>query len=410
VNPWKLGTGTWLSDGTVVGAEIDKSLFCTYQCSKWRKISIQSLLLHSGAILAGGLFIERLTNWLTSRYGFQLITRASDPAQVESAIRRTLQKLPGWMRHLHFKRTICIIGMGSVCSIMTYLTPRLDQDGFYTVDYYVTAVFLFSVVTALFFRSFHPYHMTPMVFTEDLWVNGHDTFVVNDGSMHKIDLYDWFHTDAPARAGYLLSYARTISLKHAPYFEPEMQLHKKKEEDTELTKAVANEGHEALGPLQARLLDIDSRLDLLEGKSSTKSLLEKSSTKDDKNSDKGYMVECVKDFCGFSDVFVPGKAHSQKSGGAAMEFGWERTRVVIQRGARGEVMGKTHAEQLMVAWNNDEKTHKHDGHVVLDEDVEKHHMVIDPQNVLEVDSEWERLQDIVTKAEHKHLRQTGDLF
>ena len=64
----------------------------------------------------------------------------------------------------------------------------------------------------------------------------------------------------------------------------------------------------------------------------------------------------------------------------------------------------------MVAWDNSDKTHKHDGHVVLDENVEIHHMAIDVQNVLEVDEEWERLQDIVTKETKKKLRQKQLLF
>jgi len=91
---------------------------------------------------------------------------------------------------------------------------KLNVDGYFTVDYYVTAVFFSSLIMACVVRQYHPYKMMRIVYTEKMWADGKDSFLDKKSQTFKeIDMYEWVHLSQLARARHLKDYARRISTK-----------------------------------------------------------------------------------------------------------------------------------------------------------------------------------------------------
>merc|ERR1719215_1535520 len=91
---------------------------------------------------------------------------------------------------------------------------KLNVDGYFTVDYYVTAVFCSSLIMACVVRQFQPYKVMRIAYTEEMWANGKDSFLDKESHTFKeIDLYEWIHLSQLARANHLVGYARKITPK-----------------------------------------------------------------------------------------------------------------------------------------------------------------------------------------------------
>jgi len=243
--------------------------------------------------------------------GFALITKKSKPAEVEKAIAKTFS----WQGSRTFNRTVSLLILLGLGLLLSTVSSWLARDGFYTIDYYVTTVFLFALCVSLIFRNFHPHTWSPMVFTKDLWATGQDHFVgVKSGSVLSIDLYQWFHLPAWTRAKYLLHYARFVDMQSMPFYLVD--------NETDDDDGGQEHGKPELGP---------------GGKSNAVAVDNKEKGKI-KEPDK---VKCVKRYFGFANVNEHGK--------------WTTRRICIDKDTTGNVLGKTHHGTVMVEWLADEE-------------------------------------------------------
>lgn len=129
-----------------------------------------------------------------------------------------------------------------------WLVTRIDSDGFYTVDYYVTFVLLFSALMAVLLRCSNPFKGEALLFTDKLWKDGVDLFVMHGEeakalradlghdsagneiigiplklkeveclgtmSVMEIDLYQWLGLPGSVRRTVLINYARRPDKKN----------------------------------------------------------------------------------------------------------------------------------------------------------------------------------------------------
>lgn len=401
MHPWNLATGRLAANGTMLDAKVDMTHICRYQCAKWRPMAVQHFLLNAGVILTGALFIERFTSILTKRWGYPLITRTSSIKQVRGAVERTLAKplLP-----VTFKRTFCLLCFVTLQGVVTLFTPRVDRDGYYTLDYYVTSSFAFSILVALILRSYHPHDLTRMVFTRAIWVSGKDSFVgLKSGLVRSIDLYEWYHFEPHHRAHLLLNYARGITLQELDFFQWRMERHEEYDSDEENDEEDVPEPAYAM-QLRQRLLQVDQRLSAVESSRRTPRGTCRASREDIMKEpgqgqkvaprtsmgvrravtllNDGDEVVCVKTFCGFSDLHVG-------------EDEWIRSRVVVKKGATGMLQGKTHEGEIMVLWNTT-------GKLVLcgdlHESITECYLSIDPMSIIEANAEWLEIEEMIAKS------------
>jgi hypothetical protein len=216
VFPWQWKNGTRV---------LNKKRTCFYQCAKWKPIAFQALLKNSGSILAGAIFITKLIDTLTTARWlphYKFVSTDTKPVDVKKAVERTLKGKPLWLsQRIHMKRLFALIMITGIKMFLQSLCPRIDKDGYLTLDYYVTLVFTYAAAFAIVLRNFHICEFTPMVFTSDLWEKGKDTFIgVEEGEALTIDLYEWYHLPASDRAQFLLNFARSITMKKVSYWQP----------------------------------------------------------------------------------------------------------------------------------------------------------------------------------------------
>jgi len=383
-------------------SELDKTHFCFYQCSKWKSMSVQTVLLHGGTILAGGVFIERLTNFLTSRYGFKMINSKSTPADVKRAIDLTLYVPPLWT--LQWRRTISLLAFIFVLHVWKIVVPRIDIDGFFTVDYYVTLAFALSATYALLLRNFHPHYFTPIVFTQELWVHGKDTFrSLSFKGVHDVDLYDWFHVKAVTRAHHLLNYARRVTPNDVGFFDEKegFQMIEDKKKAMKGKKLEANLTKQDMwNPLRKQLLRMEDRLNALEGNEPAMGLGMYGGQRTRTNKIrkvlegiKGQDVLCVRTYEQHTDILEP-VGHDWTLGN------FRRRRVTVEVGARGKCVGKSHDGKLLVLWPNDDLidivkdtyTQNQD----IDDSMIPHVLLETPfMDIIEIGPEWDELETYV---------------
>jgi hypothetical protein len=264
---------------------------CFYQCAWWRQLGIQNVLLKSGIILAASAIIERCTSLVTTNLGLRFISEGSTVRDVKNALDWLFTKPPSW--HV-MKLTLSLFFFYALQQASTYLTPKFDRDGYFTVDYYVTLVFMFSLLSALFVRNVQPFRMMPVVYTKKLWTEGKDEFVgLKNGHKHNVDLFEWLHMLPIQRALLLAKKARFINVPSLPHYHQtlatsvdekfqstyEMAELKKLEAQSSAPTGVHKKETSDMGPTsqsapanvfswtQERLLATEQRLDNLESKS-----------------------------------------------------------------------------------------------------------------------------------------------
>jgi len=383
-----------------------------YQCAEWKSSAFQDLLCNAGSIMAGAAFITKvIESFTTSRWlpHYAFVTTATKPKDLKKLVQLTLLPKPRWIRNnMHMKRTFAILVITIIRSILQYVTPRIDRDGFHTLDYFVTLVFCYALVFALVLRNWNPYHFTRMVYTEHLWLKGRDTFVsIKEGESHEVDLYQWMHLTAADRAQMLLNYARTITMDEIEYWQPELD-----DEPAGYAPPKDPGSPNSCGlpcDLQGRLAEVEVRLkDLEDGHAAgchdlrpqekNKKIFSGKASKGTNES----VVICQKSFCGFADVFEPDSKGSNTGG-------WLRCRAVVKKGALGKILGKTHENLLMVCWTRDEKVglyaetrsrgYKNDiTQSRVEQLVEEITLSIDPQHCVQYGTSWEDIQLIVDSA------------
>jgi len=255
LNPFQEGTDT-----------VDKTRTCMYQCVAWQALAVQTVLLSSGVIFAGGVFIERLTYAISTGCGYAFITTNSDEEDMSKALDILLKKqstfLMGW------KRTIFLIVLMSISAFVGACAVLLAKDGADTVDYYIASAFMLSVLLALLFRNVNTLSRVQPIYTHNLWSNGEELFQSrNSGKKLTIDLYEWYHIAALIKAQLLLDYARTIELNDVAEFDLD-----------EFVASIEQGARQAQPPpgvpqgitqdplysVRQHLLDIDNRLSSLE--------------------------------------------------------------------------------------------------------------------------------------------------
>jgi hypothetical protein len=112
---------------------------------------------------------------------------------------------------------LCALQLFFVFSIATQLTPHISLDGYFTVDYYTTLLMVTSVLLSSMLRFYSPYNCRSVIYTNNLWTQGKDSFPVFDKDSQKfedveLDLYDWMHLSAKERNLHLLHKCRAVGM------------------------------------------------------------------------------------------------------------------------------------------------------------------------------------------------------
>lgn len=406
------------------GKTLDKTHKCKYQCAKWKGLSIQGFLMKSGSIFTGALFIERFTNKFTSGRGSPFITVDSSPQDVERAIRKTLgmpvvkhgeiaklrQNFFRHLRQLNHCRLWVLCILASIGLFASTMTPRLAINGFYTVDYYVTLVFLFSALSSWMLRIWNPYSGVRMVYTSRLWSTGEDEF--SDGGLgvgqkkdlgkrDTVSLYDWFHHKPERRAQWLLEYARRVDVKKVKIYH----------EEAGPKTALLNKKPESL---KERLDGLETRVVQLEGdKPTEKAKAQEGGDKaPEKKAKEGQSF--VDTICNWFNNYFFG---SKKSGvgndsivklvtdteqWVTFEFEkvkadgtkrtWTRRRARVQVNATGKVLGKTREGLLVVQFGRTDKVEL-DAEQGEDDDRKREVILqLEEDKVVENGEDWQELE------------------
>jgi hypothetical protein len=230
------------------------------------------------------------------------------------------------------------------------MAPRLDFDGYYTVDYFVTMVLIFASITTLVLRNCHPHLFAPIVYTTNLWVKGCDTFVdFGNGKKVTLTLYDWLHTQNYQRAAFLMQCARRVDPSKQPLYSvtsaqpfEEAALHEFRDDGED---PAFKRMREAFAYVVPNHPNIDkSKED--EEHCYTKFLMADCWPQADKPPKKDKMrVVCIHPFVAFTDI------HEISSKQNTQSFGWRRARVGISAGTQGEVLGKDSLNMVVVQWD-----------------------------------------------------------
>lgn len=189
------------------------SFHCMYQCSKWKSVGLMAVIGKVGTIAAGSTIVVKTAETISTNFGGHLwgctlVTQDTHSKDVMAIIKATRSR-PGKGRSKFFAALACLACMGPL-----RLASKIDNDGYYTVDYYVTAVFLSSVLMACMVRQFNPYKMMRMAYTKNMWLHGEDSFIdLKKHEYRKLDLYEWIHLTQQARGDHLFNYARMVTVK-----------------------------------------------------------------------------------------------------------------------------------------------------------------------------------------------------
>jgi len=171
-----------------------------------------------GSIVAGSAVVVKTSDTISKSFGGRFLGRCylglplitqDTSAKVMEKVLSTALNLPGKGRSKLFAAFVCLLAISPL-----RFASKLDVDGYYTVDYYVTAVFLSSLVVALVVRQWNPYKVSRIAYTDKMWSLGEDQFIdFKKHTRRTIDLYEWIHLTQESRADHLLGYARIVTVK-----------------------------------------------------------------------------------------------------------------------------------------------------------------------------------------------------
>jgi len=201
-----------VSDGDLTDADFSQHGFhCMYQCTKFKSVGLMSVIEKVGTIVAGSAVVVKTTDTISTNFGghiwgLPLVHKGTAATTIKTIIKATRSQ-PGKGRSKFWACGVC-------CFAMTPLrfASKLNVDGYFTVDYYVTAVFFSSLIMACVVRQFQPYKMMRIAYTEKMWTDGKDSFLDQKSHTFKeINLYEWIHLSQLARADHLKNYAQGMS-------------------------------------------------------------------------------------------------------------------------------------------------------------------------------------------------------
>lgn len=189
------------------------SFHCMYQCVKWKSVGLMTFIQKIGTIVAGSGVVIKFSDLVSTNFGGHLwgcplVSETTNPKQIQRIIKAT-RATPRKGRSKLFAAFACCM-----CMWPLRFASKLDNDGFYTVDYYVTAVFFSSLLMACMVRQFNPYKMMMIAYTKTMWLHGEDSFIdLSKHEFRKLNLYEWLHLSQHARGDHLLNYARMVTMK-----------------------------------------------------------------------------------------------------------------------------------------------------------------------------------------------------
>lgn len=218
IDPWI----AWIDNTSVSDMDFTYYGFhCMYQCTKWKSVGLMALIKNVGTIVAGSAVVVKTSDGLSKAFGgrffkntrfsfmlgLPLVNQDTDAKTIKEIIKAT-RAPPGKGRSKFWAALVCIFAM-----VPLRFASKLNIDGYFTVDYYVTAVFFSSLIMACMVRQFQPYKLMRIAYTEKMWAEGKDTFLdMEKHEFRELDLYEWIHLTQLARADHLLGYARLLTM------------------------------------------------------------------------------------------------------------------------------------------------------------------------------------------------------
>jgi len=222
--------------------EPDMEKLCMYQCVGWQTLQIRTILQNSGSIFVGAAIVVSITDAISKKLGWKMVTADTRAQELVKAINRS-SPASMWMKPWVLVRNSYVMALLPLLLAWVFLeewlVTKIDSDGFYSVDYYVTFVLLYSLSCVVLLRFWHPFECYPVVYTEGIWTRGVDEFVclkeqhyehtkkfkrsdsvsgftkVKDVSdtleLLEINLYQWLHLSFHERCLLLVNYARRPS-------------------------------------------------------------------------------------------------------------------------------------------------------------------------------------------------------
>jgi hypothetical protein len=208
---------------------------CMYHCASWQTFKLQTILESMGSISVGAGIVVVITEKVSHSLGLKTVHDDTSPETLD----RLLQSIgPSNIWRKVFKPIqasmfFCAVPLFLIGYLLKYwIVLKVDSDGFFTVDYWVTYALLYSVAMVTALRLWHFYECTPQIFTRKLWNEGCDTFMVKSSVLDKwdsiygkgqfkkvkdvgehlvlvqIDLYQWMHLRGIERTALLIDSVR----------------------------------------------------------------------------------------------------------------------------------------------------------------------------------------------------------
>lgn len=183
---------------------------CLYMCISWQNFGVDSIVKNLGVLTAGAVFVVSLTDSLSSRVGWSFVSEDSSPQELMALLR-----LSG-LRSFGGSNFLCAVQLNALALLRMGLAGRFDSNGPQTASFIVTLVLLQSVLSVVLIRIWSPFHCKPIIYTQRLWLNGKDEFVLVDPetrnvTVEEIDLYEWIHLTNSMRSLHLMNYARRVT-------------------------------------------------------------------------------------------------------------------------------------------------------------------------------------------------------
>jgi hypothetical protein len=221
---------------------VGENKVCLYSCVSWNAFQLRDVLSNSGSITAGAAIVVAVTSWLSSHFGWTMVRPDTSPEQLMRIFDWVDPKNDFITSFETSRESFTVTALPIVLlygALKLYWVTELDADGYFTVDYYVTFVLLFSSLIVMMLRVWNPFNQTPTLYTQKIWTTGLDEFVVQADEFDKkyqpkgcikvkdvggggtdaegknkglvvmdINLYQWVKLDLDDQCQLLMSYIR----------------------------------------------------------------------------------------------------------------------------------------------------------------------------------------------------------
>jgi len=102
---------------------------------------------------------------------------------------------------------------------LSFFVYKIDDHGFFTVDYYVSQTLLFAISASIICRKYNIFRCESVLYCGTLWAAGAEEFIIPDSvdgdvtasKPRSVDLLVWLHMGFEERAYLLIHFARKVS-------------------------------------------------------------------------------------------------------------------------------------------------------------------------------------------------------